>query len=242
MEDLYIADVAEVIIEDKDSGDVAFIGHGQVSGLTGSEEEEKIFGGIGNKHVYSIRHSKELELNITNATFDLEYLAMTQGADIENETSTIVSYEKGLKVENGKVELENKDIDGDVKIRFGRKTIEATAANGVVEIPSDANIDDGAEVGVAYYHDVEGETVILDAEKFSKNYRVTYRTIVYSVDTNKVVADLHFVFPNASPSGEYEISLENGEAYTPELNFSAMAERNSSELGRIIQVPRKDTP
>lgn len=240
MEELYIADVAEVTFEDKKTGDVAFVGNGQVTGLTGSEEEEKIFGGIGNKHIYSIRHSKELELNITNATFDLEYMAMTQGSDIKNRTTTVVAYEKGLEVDDGSIELKEKDYDGEVKIRIGRKTVKAEAESGVVEVPSDLEIEDGEEVDVAYHKEIEGETVILDATKFSRNYKVTYRTIIYSVDTNEVVADLYFVFPNASPSGEYELELENGEAYTPELTFSAMAEKNADELGRIIQVPREE--
>src|SRR5699024_1307762 len=113
--------------------------------------------------------------------------------------------------------------NGGVKIRVGRNTTDAEAIQGVVAIPESVAVD-GEEVAVAYSKDVEGETVILDATKFSKNYKVTYRTIVYSVDTNEVVADLYFVFPNASPSGEYELSLENGQAYTPELNFSVMAE------------------
>ena len=238
MEELYIADVAEVTFEDKATGDVAFLGNGQITGLTGSEEEEKIFGGIGNRHIYSIRHSKELELNITNATFDLEYLAMTQGEQISNKTTTVVEFEKNLVVEGGEVQLKDNSFNGGVKIRVGRNTTDAEAIQGVVTIPESAAVD-GEEVAVAYSKDVEGETVILDATKFSKNYKVTYRTIVYSVDTNEVVADLYFVFPNASPSGEYELSLENGQAYTPELNFSVMAERGENELGRIIQVPRE---
>lgn len=240
MEELYIADVAEVTFEDKTNGEIAFLGNGQITGLTGSEEEEKIFGGIGNRHIYSIRHSKELELSVTNATFDLSYLAMTQGADIKNETSTVVTYEKDLLVDSGEIKLKDNTYSGSVKVKSGRKTSEVEAVDGVVTAPGSAN--DGDKVDVAYYTDVEGETVILDATQFSRNYKVTYRTIVYSVQSGEVVADLYFIFPNASPSGEYELSLENGEAYTPELQFSVMAEQGANELGRIVQVPRKDTP
>lgn len=237
MEELYIADVAEVTIEDKTTGDVAFVGNGQITGLASTEEEEKIKGGIGSRHIYSIRHSKELDLNITNATFDLSYLAMVQGSDIKNETTTIVEYEQGLVVADGEVKLSDETYNGDVKVKVGRKAIDATATEGVVAFSSE-EIKDGDEVDVAYHKDIEGETVVIDSSKFSRNYKVVYRTIVYSVETDTVVADLYFVFPNASPSSAFEMSLENGAAYTPELNFSVKSEKNSSELGRIVQVPR----
>lgn len=237
MEELYIADVAEVTFEDKVTGEIAFLGNGQITGLASTEEEEKIKGGIGNRHIYSIRHSKELDLNITNATFDLSYLAMVQGSDIKNETSTIVEYEQGLTVVDGEVTLKDEEFSGDVKVKIGRKSVDSTATSGIVEI-LDEDIKDGDEVDVAYHKAIEGETVVIDSSKFSRNYKVVYRTIVYSVETDSVVADLYFIFPNASPSGEFDMSLENGEAYTPELNFSVKSEKNSSELGRIVQVPR----
>lgn len=244
MEQLYIADVADVTFEDKKTGEVVFTGEAQVSSVSGEEESEKIFGGIGNRHIYTIRHSKELTLGITNATFNLNYMAMTQGASIENETTTIIEYERSLVVEGGNVTLKDNKLNDKVRLKnkLGVQE-EFDAVDGVVEVDSDF-AEDGERVDAVYNKDVHGQTVIWDATKFSHSYKVTYRTIVYSVESSEVVADLYFVFPNASPAGSFEISLENGEAYTPELEFDAMAEVNSTELGRIIQVPREenDTP
>lgn len=239
MEQLYIADVAEVTFEDKKTDNVMFTGTAQVSGVSGESESEKIFGGIGNKHLYTIRHSKELTLNITDATFDLEFLAMTQGNSVKNDKVTVVEYEQALKVDSGSVTLKDSDYSGSVLLKGDNgKSEKLEASSGTVEVP-EGFAGDSNEVDVAYNKEVEGQTVIMDATQFSNNFRVVYKTIVYSTETNEVVADLYFVFPNASPSDEFEISLENGEAYTPELEFDAMSESNSDELGRIVQVPRK---
>lgn len=231
----YIADTADVTFTHKKTGKVVFTAEAQLAGLTGSEESEVIRGGIGNKSLYTIRHSKDVELSVRNATFSLEYLAMTQGITIENDTATVTETERP-KAENGKVTIKGSPT-GKVQI------LGASGKNKTVEV-EDKEVDvsgvaeDGEVVQVSFTKEVKGRTVILDATRFSENYAVEYKTIEYDTETNEVVRDIYFIFHNASPSGEYELNLENGEAYTPELDFSAMAEANSDEIGRVVEVDR----
>lgn len=233
----FIADTADITFRRKRDGHVVFTAEAQLAGLNGEEESEVIRGGIGNKSLYTVKHSKEVTLSVRNATFNLEFLAMSQGVEIED-GKAIVTKSDRLEVSSGEIEL-TKESEGDVLIRYTDGTSESVTATGkTVEV--DGN--DGDKVTAVYQTEVEGRKIVLDATQFAENYEVEYATIEYNTQTNEVVRDIYFVFNNATPAGSYEINLENGEAYTPELEFTAMTETNSDEIGYIIEVDREETP
>lgn len=237
----YIADTADVLFKNRRTGKVVFTAETQLAGLTGSEESEVIRGGIGNKSLYTIKHSKDVELNVRNATFSLEFLAMTQGESIHNDTSVITEVER-LVAKDGKVTIKGEPEDNKVQIsgidgEFKNVSLEE---EGTIDVSDVA--EDGETVQVSYAKEIKGRTIKLDATKFAEAYEVEYKTIEYDTDTNQVVRDIYFLFHNAVPAGEYELSFENGTAYTPELTFNAMSETNSDEIGRIVEVDRDDTP
>lgn len=232
----FIADTADVVFKHKKTGKVVFTAEAQLAGITGGEESEIIRGGIGNKALYTVNHSKEVGLSVRNATFSLEYLAMTQGVSIENDKATVTEVER-LTAEDGKVNIKGKPKDNTVQILGINGEFKNVEVEGS-EIDVSDVAKNGEVVQVSYGKEIEGRTIILDATKFSENYEVEYKTIEYNTETNEVVRDIYFIFHNASPSGEYEINLENGEAYTPELEFNAMAEANSNEIGRVVEVDR----
>lgn len=237
----YIADTADVTFKHRKSGKVVFTAEAQLAGMTGSEESEVIRGGIGNKSLYTVKHSKDVELSVRNATFSLEYIAMTQGVEIENDTAIVTEVER-LTAKDGSVTLKGEPMeDSKVQIMGVDGDYEDVELDGE-EIDVSGVADDGDLVQVSYQKEIKGRTVVLDATKFADSYEVEYRTIEYDTNTNEVVRDIYFIFPNAVPSGEYELNLENGEAYTPELDFNAMAESGSDEIGRVVEVDRKDTP
>lgn len=234
----FIADTADVVFRRKRDGHVVFTAEAQLAGITGSEESEVIRGGIGNKSLYTIRHSKDIVLNVRNATFDLEFIAMTQGAEIENGSAKVTVVEKGLEVVDGAVTIKDTPTDG--VVNYENKQGQFVA--GIVE-GNDVTVEgfqDGDKVTVEYKKEVQGKRLILDASKFSETYEVEYRTIEYDRETEVHTKDIYFLFYNASPSGEYEINLENGQAFTPELSFTVKAEANSSKLGEVIEVDVTD--
>jgi len=237
----YIADTADVTFKHKKSGKVVFTAEAQLAGLTGSEESEVIRGGIGNKSLYTVKHSKDVELSVRNATFSLEYIAMTQGVLIEDDTAVVTEVER-IKAKDGKVTIKGEPLEeGKVQIMGEDGTFEnAKVEEGAIDVSKVAK--DGETVQVSYQKEITGRTVILDATKFADSYEVEYKTIEYDTETNEVVRDIYFLFPNAVPAGEYELNLENGEAYTPELDFNAMTESGSNEIGRVVEVDRKATP
>ena len=85
---------------------------------------------------------------------------------------------------------------------------------------------------------VEGRQIKIDSNKFSGKYKVEMKTIAYDLDTATITSDIYFLFPETIPAGEFDISLENGSVYTPEISFSVMNPIGSSEMGEIIEVAR----
>ncbi|MFB6445949.1 hypothetical protein ACFCVT_20345, partial [Bacillus velezensis] len=66
------------------------------------------------------------------------------------------------------------------------------------------------------------------------------RTIAYNPDTEEVYSDIYIQFPNVSPSGEFEMSLENGNALAPEIKFEALADTDTDEMAVVIEASRDD--
>ncbi|MCY8499889.1 hypothetical protein MOD12_21705, partial [Bacillus atrophaeus] len=85
-----------------------------------------------------------------------------------------------------------------------------------------------------------GRRLAIKASKFSERYEVEYRTIAYNPDTEEVYSDIYIQFPNVSPSGEFEMSLENGNALAPEIKFEALADTDTDEMAVVIEASRDD--
>lgn len=234
---LIIQDTAEILISNIETGKVVMMAEAQVAGIEQSVSEEVIRGGIGNKSIFMLRSDKEMTLNMTSATFDMDYLALTQGVEIQEAGTVTVTRSfsgvvgaDGITIPNATVTSALvRSIDGDQE--------EATVLAGKVTIPVGLAAE-GEKVTVFYKEEVVGRTVELDAAKFSEKYKVEYRTIAYSVDTAKVHSDIFFVFDEAVPSGNFSLSLESGAAYAPELTFTVMAPTNSTKLGEMVEVKR----
>ena len=96
----------------------------------------------------------------------------------------------------------------------------------------------GDKLVVFFQKEVVGKQVKIDSNKFSGKYKVEMRTIAYDLDSAQVTSDIYFIFPETIPAGEFDISLENGSVYTPEISFSVMNPIGNSEMGQIIEVAR----
>lgn len=239
-----IQDTADVIIESLVSGKVVMNSEAQLAGVAGSLSEEDLRGGIGNKKIFKIRSDKSIDLTMRSAVADIEYWAMTQGVEVDpagkatvpkSEKVTVVDDMGTLKItlKTAKVGLTTarlNDKDGSQE--------EVAVATNVIEVPLGSDLKAGDTTFVFWKEEVTGQTVSIDATKFSSKYAVTYKTIAYDVDTAQVVADVYFIFPETLPSGEFDISLENGSVYTPEISFSALNPVGEDEIGKIMFVPR----
>lgn len=236
---LYVIDVADVTFKRKSDGHIVFTSEAQMSSLSQTVDEEAIQGGIGSKTLYTVKSNKQMELSVRNATFNLEWLAMTQGVKVEDGGVATVMKDYTVDVAEGAAAVDAPD--GTVTIvNEDKESQTAEAADGSVIIPAEFAAD-GDSITVIAEEEVVGKSVEIRSDKFSEKYEVQYKTIVYDNTTDTHVHDLYINFYEVSPSSAFDLSLENGTAFTPELTFTAMANKQS-EIGKMIQVPVGETP
>lgn len=237
-----INDTCEVIFKRKSDGKLVFTAESQLASISQQITEEKLKGSIGNKVISLIRSDKEISLKVKNALFDLDFLAMTQGVSVQsNGTATVYTKEENLSV-TGSGSLTATIIGTPVGtsvtvINAKGDSQTTTVATKVVSIPNGFAVA-GDKVTVVYPQSVTGNVLSLDSKKFSEQYSCEYHTIEYNPSDNTVIADLYIQFDSVLPSGQFDLSFENGNALTPELDFTVLTPVTSSEMGRIIEVKR----
>lgn len=236
---LYVIDVADVTFKRKSDGHIVFTSEAQMSSLSQTVDEETIQGGIGSRTLYTVKSNKQMELSVRNATFNLEWLAMTQGVKVEDSGVATIMKDHVVVVEDGTVTVA--ELNGEVTIiNEDKVSKKVTATAGSITVPADF-AKDGEEIVVVSEEEVTGKTVEIRSDKFAEKYEVQYKTIVYDNATDEHVHDLYIYFNEVSPSSAFDLSLENGTAFTPELTFTAMANKNN-EIGKMIQVKVDKTP
>ena len=232
-----INDTADVILKRKRDGHLVATAEAQIAGFSQAVTQDKLKGGIGNRTIAILRSDKEITLNLKNALFDLEWLAMSQGVEIEKGTFNVYKTDYDLIVSDiGEVDVTREPI--------GLVTLQDTKGNSITLEAKDKTVTvpeefakSGDELLAIYKEEVKGRSMEIASDKFSEKYEIEYRTIEYDPDTNQVINYLYFQFDNVTPSGEFDMSLENGTALTPELKFEATAKRGSGKMGRVLQIP-----
>lgn len=247
--DLVIQDVCDVVITDM-KGNVVANTKLQMSALEGTISEEDLRAGIGNGKIFKIRSEKDLNLNFRSAVFNAEWLAMTQGVEVKQDTIEVTRAET-ICIDGGEFTTEGtpvatslyvKNEEGKfVKTEFTGKIIDKSAVD--LLFPIAAATDEGVqEVTVHYKEEVTGESIAFDAKAFSAKYRVELHTIAYDLETATIASDIFFVFYEAMPGGDFSLSFEAGSVITPEISFSVLQPKCGTVMGKMIDVPRVDTP
>lgn len=234
---LFIMDVCDVTFTRKSDGHVVFTSEAQTSTLSQTVDEETIQGGIGSRSIYTIKSNKAVELTVRNATFDLEWLAMTQGVKTISGNEFVVKKKiEGVLGEDLSIDAPESVADGDTisVLNKHKQSTKVTVATGSATVEA-GFAEPGDKVQIVYDATVTGDTVEMRADKFAEKYEVQYNTVVYDADTEAHVYDLYINFFEVSPSSAFDMSLENGTAFTPELTFQATSNENA-EIGTFSLV------
>lgn len=243
MAKLVISDTAEAIITDLSTGKVIMSAEMQLADISGTIQEEDLFGGIGNKRLFKIRNQKMIDVNMRSAVVDTEYWALTQGVEVLDGTATVtrgvmatVTDDGGTlsaTIPNAPVGLTTArftDLDGSQE--------EVAVTSGKATIPALSEAVAGDKVQLFYKEEVEGRSITFDSTKFSNKVKLELRTIAYDLLSGNVASDIYFIFDEALPNGEFSIGLENGSVLTPEITFSIVNPIGVDKMGEMIEVPR----
>lgn len=245
---IVIHDTADVTITDLATGKVVLNAEAQLAQVTGAISEEDLKGGIGNRKLYKIRTDKEVNLTMRSAVADVEYWAMTQGVAVDHAGVAVVTEKATGKVAGKEIVIADADalLGATAKVEIDGIQTELPTIASTTE-PTKQAIDlatltpvltEGTNVSYFYSKEVTGKQIKIDSNNFAGKYKVEYKTIAYDLETAQVTSDIYFIFPETIPAGEFDISLESGSVYTPEISFSVMNPIGSSEMGQIMEVAR----
>lgn len=241
---LLVIDTCDVIMKRKSDGHVFITAEAQLTSISQTLGiNEKIYGGIGNKPLAIMKGQKEVTSTLRNAFYDQEFLSLTQGVAInEDATVTVHKTEKDLIVTDNagvlEVTITGTPSGTTAYVRNTKGQVEeAIIATNKITVPS-GHAMENERVSVTYETSATGDVVELDGEKFAEAYTLEYVTQAYDPSTNKVVKDIHIQLDHVIPIDEFELSLENGTAIAPEVNFECLTAPNSTSIGRIIEVDR----
>lgn len=237
-----INDTADVVFKRKSDNKVIFTAEAQLASISQQIQEEKLKGGIGNKTIALLRSDKEITLKVKNALFDLDWLSMTQGVAVQaSGTATVYAKEDNLAVSGSgslTATMTGTPVGTAVTIINAKgDTQSTTVAVKAITVPNGFAVA-GDKISVLYQTSVTGNVLSLDSKKFSEQYYVEYHTIEYDPSTNTVSADLYIQFDSVLPSGQFDLQFENGNALSPELDFTVLTPASASEMGRVIEVKR----
>lgn len=237
-----VKDTARVTYRRKRDKKTIYNAVAQLASIAIAADVEKIKGDVGNRTIATLYSNKEITLTNRNATFNLDFLAITQGVDIEEKTITVTHREDKLEVKdnNGVMTVTiTKDPIGDsVDLIDGLgNVIQATVSTKTVTVPV-GFAEPGDKISAAYRTDVTGNVLELDAATFAEEYEVEYWTVEYDPKTQQILNDLYIIFDSVQPAADVDISFENGAAITPEFTFNVNSDGESTAIGRFVQVPR----
>ncbi|MBS4747536.1 hypothetical protein [Bacillus altitudinis] len=208
----------------------------QMTQFTQQVQQDFLKGGWGNRDLYVINSSKEVSGNVRNAFFDLDFMAMQQGVKIENEAISVWEDENLTVSETNTVKLSYIPISEVTLTNEDGEHLNVSTTSTEVAVPEQFAKKE-AVITVFYQIEVDAETVEISGEKFSENYEFEIHTIEYDPKTSKVYSDLYIQLPKVNFSGEADISLEAGQAYTPEIGYRALADENG-KIGKFSRVKR----
>ena len=207
-----------------------------------SDFTEMVFGLIvtGDNSIFK----KEDNLICIGKTFDDSILIdeereldLNYEFDDQDDASVLINYLTGVPYTN-KVEIQNiPKENGIIKVidSEGIKYEVDEFINNYIVLIDDV---EGIDFIALYEYEVSGNTMNMDISKFPEAYSLELITIEYSLINNIVVNDLYFIFNKTLPSGNFDLSFENGKVITSEIDFKVLSMPGTNELGKIIEVPR----
>ena len=253
--------VGSLVLKQVSDGKVEVIKCGTLQDLklSFSASDDKVYGGDSPTPIYILSKDQSLTISATEATFSLEYLAVTNGAKMSNGGSlffdvpaTLIASGNTFTVPGNLTTIDptsviatvSDDADGVVNVKALSYTTKATPSTGQFNITT-------AGVMTFAGGDVAGKYISLSGvytDEDSRKATITTASVPQFVeirhvsnpvdmgDGKKVV--IHTRIFRARATGKFEIDHKRQEAYAPNMEFEALYDTQRKD-GRIAEISQK---
>lgn len=246
LDNYVLHDVFEVLVIERDGAgqviDTKFIGYTSETGFSHSVEQETIKAGIGNKAVAQLFKGKDVSFKLTNAVGSDSLLEMQVGSKFETATRTLAVTERAKIVSDGsdgaKIELTKMPsaIVGKPVV-LDNNNVEITGGTHASKTITFADATHvGKSVVVSYFVEkTDVEVLAIGAETFPTARELHARSIIYDNETNRVIANVHYILPKAMPDGSIERTQSAGENSSDSINFTALTDEKGNYAYYIVE-------
>lgn len=241
----FIADVFNVVLLDKVSGDAIATTTLQSGDIDVSVQENEIRAGQGAQLLGVLHAQRDININLTDAEFKYEWLAKQLGQDIATGAGVAYAMPKWYTVVDNASSMEITLDQTPTATNNGLKIFKAdgtaianpTVADAVVTLTG-VTAGDKVEVRTYKYDtDATTETINIDGSVFAKGVVAILETI--EIDGNEIATHrIQYQFDNTVPTGNFTISTASErQASTQQFNLRVLKPSDSTVVGRVLRMP-----
>ena len=211
----------------------------KVSTTEQTAESTSARGGKGNAELVMWDYGKEINVTLEDALFSAKSMAIMYGVDPDENTTDFAAVNKITKTVNvSAIQVSGDDLivstaAGDIKIPtevkfYDSKAKEVSAAGDTAKAKYEA-----AKATAAYATfdiNVEGQEIVISAEKFPGTYYVTGDTYARSEDTGEDEF-FQFIIPKAKVLSEVTLTMEaEGDPSTFNMNLKVLRPKDGKMM------------
>ena len=211
----------------------------KVSTTEQTAENTSARGGKGNAELVMWDYGKEINVTLEDALFSAKSMAIMYGVDPDEDTTDFAAVNKITKTVNvSAIQVSGEDVivstaAGDIKIPTEVKFYDSKAKEVSAEGATAKAKYEAAKATAAYATfdiNVEGQEIVISAEKFPGTYYVTGDTYARSEDTGEDEF-FQFIIPKAKVLSEVTLTMEaEGDPSTFNMNLKVLRPKDGKMM------------
>lgn len=211
----------------------------KVSTTEQTAENTSARGGKGNAELVMWDYGKEINVTLEDALFSAKSMAIMYGIDPDEDTTDFAAVNKITKTVNvSAIQVSGDDLivstaAGDIKIPTEVKFYDSKAKEVTAEGATAKAKYEAAKATAAYATfdiNVEGQEIVISAEKFPGTYYVTGDTYARSEDTGEDEF-FQFIIPKAKVLSEVTLTMEaEGDPSTFNMNLKVLRPKDGKMM------------
>ena len=211
----------------------------KVSTTEQTAENTSARGGKGNAELVMWDYGKEINVTLEDALFSAKSMAIMYGVDPDEDTTDFAAVNKITKTVNvSAIQVSGEDVivstaAGDIKIPTEVKFYDSKAKEVTAEGATAKAKYEAAKATASYATfdiDIEGQEIVISAEKFPGTYYVTGDTYARSEDTGEDEF-FQFIIPKAKVLSEVTLTMEaEGDPSTFNMNLKVLRPKDGKMM------------
>ena len=211
----------------------------KVSTTEQTAENTSARGGKGNAELVMWDYGKEINVTLEDALFSAKSMAIMYGIDPDEDTTDFAAANKITKTVNvSAIQVSGEDVivstaAGDIKIPtevkfYDSKAKEVSAEGATAKAKYEAA--KATAVYATFDINVEGQEIVISAEKFPGTYYITGDTYARSEDTGEDEF-FQFIIPKAKVLSEVTLTMEaEGDPSTFNMNLKVLRPKDGKMM------------